>query len=127
MKRIISLGLIIIALCTSCISFEKPGEGEPAVYGLKCMYIIQDEIYKYKLQHNKFPDDLKFLNETGIPEDWEIFDSVVKLTGVEKRRCHIEYRNFNEYFRLEFTYSPPGMNRMKYDSVNKKWVVSGYY
>ena len=127
MQKIISLGLLTIALCTSCISFEKPGQGEAAIYGLKCMYIIQDEIYKYKLKHNKFPDDLTFLIGIDIPIKCNIADNYMELTELENTRCNILYRNFNDYFELLFTYSPPGMNRMKYDSVNKKWMISGYY
>ena len=128
MRKIKFLGLIIaVSWFASCISFEKPGEGEAAIYGLKCMYIIQDEIYKYKLKNNNFPDDLTFLNNMDIPQDWKITDTFVALTGIEKRKCTIEYRKHNEYFELEFTYTPPGMNKMKYNSINKKWEIRGYY
>jgi len=127
MKKVKFFSLIIVVLCTSCISFEKPGEGEAAVYGLKCMYIIQDEIYKYKLKNKTFPDDLMFLEKIDIPIDCKIDGEFMELTGMEKRKCIIEYRNYNEYFQLEYSYSPPGMNKMKYDSNGKKWMITGYW
>ena len=128
MKKAKFLYLIIIALCTSCVMFEKPGEGNTAIYGYKSMYILQDEIYKYRLKNNHFPPDLTFLSKIEIPIDYKpAGDSALHLTGMEGRRCTIEYRNFGEYFQLEFIYWPPGMNKMKYDSVNKQWLIRGHF
>ena len=130
MKKVKFAILIVIVLCTSCVGFfEKPGEGNTAIYGFKSMYIIQDEIYKYRLKNNVFPQDLTFLNKIDIPIDYSLMDdSAIQLKDMKGKTCRLKYRNYNnEYFELEYTYTPPGMNRMKYDSINRKWMISGHY
>jgi hypothetical protein len=107
---------------------EKPGTGNMAVYGLKCMYIIQDEVYKYRLDNNEFPQDLDFLNEIKLPFNYELtrIDNSIKLTDINES-CYINYNNYGEYFQLEYTYGPPGKNKMIYNTIKKEWEIYGYY
>jgi hypothetical protein len=92
------------------------------------MYIIQDEIYKYKLKNNEFPEDLDFMNEIKLPFKYELTggNHSIRLMDMNKF-CYISYNYYGEYFQLEYTYGPPGRNKMKYDNIKKEWEIYGYY
>jgi hypothetical protein len=119
---------LIVLLSIFIIGCEKSGEGNTAIYGLKCMYVIQDEIYKYRLENDKFPNDLSFLQSIEIPFGYELNKSnySIKLLDIDKF-CDIDYINYIEYFRLEYIYGPPGRNKIIYDNINKEWIIYGYY
>lgn len=110
----------------SC-SIEKPGEGEQATFALKNMFVLQSIIYDYKIENGKFPDDLTFLKRLKVPFNYKIYETNVSIDLIDYKFTSIYYRNMNDYFELEITYGPPGRNIIKYDKINQKWDIYGYY
>ena len=121
--------VIIIALfyIIGLKNIEKPGEGNTAIYGLKIMYILQDEIYKYKIEYNDFPEDLKFLKELKLSFEYELNEMNNSIKLIHNKSCYIRYEKNNDNFQLEYVYGPPGRNIMIYDNKNKNWIIYGYY
>jgi hypothetical protein len=122
-NRIIILLLFLIIFACD----EEPGEGKQAMFALKNMYVLQDLIYEYRIKHNKFPDDLTFLNEIDVPFKYEIYETKISINLIEYRFTSIAYINHDSYFELQITYGPPGQNIIIYDKQKQEWIIYGYY
>lgn len=113
-----------ITLCVCAIFWSActpSGEGKKAEAGYSNARPVIAALKTYHDKHNQYPSTLRDL----VPAD--LSESAWKTSDGKPVNEFFEYNQSGASYRLQFTYTGPGMNRCLYTPEAGKWACAGHY
>lgn len=111
-SRTTAATLALCVLAGALSSCTAPGQGEKADAGYSKAKPVIAALQAYHDKRNAYPETLRDLVADALPEPAGEF---------------FEYEKLGASYRLQFSYTGPGMNRCVYTPEAAKWECAGYH
>jgi len=113
---------LAVCLCAGGLSgCTAPGKGAKAEAGYSQARPVIAALEKYRARHNEYPSALRDL----VPDD--LAQNAWKTPEGKPVDEFFEYTRSGAGYRLQFSYTGPGMNRCVYSPEAGKWECAGFY
>jgi hypothetical protein len=113
--------LALVACAASWSGCTAPGEGEKAKAGYETARPVIAALKKYHDRRSEYPASLREL----APDD--LAENARKTSDGKPVGEFFEYEKSGASYRLQFSYTGPGMNRCAYTPEAGKWECAGYH